>query len=329
MPYNFSEPCSHCGAAALGTWCDCQECSQCGWVGDGDYMSYCECNDDYWCDDCGHCSRCCYDCSYHEDRPVKSWDYRPDFMPKGNPGEPMFGVELEVGGYEDYIVPVVQDIDPYEDHLYMKEDGSISGVEIVTHPMTLEFARTYPFGQMLRGLRDARCNVDRGYGLHVHVDRKAFDTKPRPKTHAHNRLEPRQRQQSQMHQMMWLLFLSRNTEGLVKLARRESSRWAPFTKPVAGELKRKAQGMPYRESRYQAVNCTNRHTFELRFFQATLDEQEFMAAIEFADASVRYARQVTSKDVLRPTGQKALTWHHFTQWVLAHDYPQLTAELTK
>lgn len=78
------------------------------------------------------------------------------------------------------------------------------------------------------------------------------------------------------------------------------------------------------DNRYVAVNCNNAHTFELRFFASTLDKQEFYAALEFADASVRYTRAITIQDVLRG---KALTWRHFTAWVRRRNYKNLLAEI--
>jgi hypothetical protein len=192
----------------------------------------------------------------------------------------------------------------------MKQDGSISGVEIVTHPMTLVWARQYPFAELLCSLRGAGCGVDDEYGLHIHVSRNAFQ---------------RDGKQSAAHQMMWLLFMYRNVAGLETLARRTSSRWASFKKPVSGELARKARSI-HNDDRYVAVNCNNKKTFELRFFKATLDEREFYAALEFADASVRYTRAITIQDVLRG---KAITWRHFTAWVKRHNYQYLLAEISR
>ncbi len=179
--------------------------------------------------------------------------------------------------------------------------------------MTLTWAREYPFDALLAELRRIRCRVDDGYGLHVHVSRNAFQYKPG--------------KQSMTHQMMWLLFLSRNFRNLERLARRPSNRYCQFSKPLPGELKRKAQGRTsYDDSRYVAVNCLNDRTFELRFFKATLNYQEFFAALEFADASVCYTREVNSSNVLRGNG---LTWDHFATWVAEHDYANLTAEIER
>ncbi len=265
---------------------------------------------DWCCDDCGFC--CDEDYDEYSDSRIHEYDWRPRrYNPKGNyPHEPLLGVELEIGGDMGDIADVVESFDGIEDHLYMKKDGSIDGVEIVTHPMTLAYARGYQFGDMLGELRHARCYVNNGYGLHVHVSRNAFQ---------------RQGKQSASHQMMWLLFMYRNVDSLENLARRVSDEWASFRKPDPGELARKAQRIE-RDDRYVAVNCNNARTFELRFFASTLNEREFFAALEFADASVRYTRSFDVQDVLHGG---ALTWPHFTEWVQSRDYPNLFAEITR
>ena len=125
--------------------------------------------------------------------------------------------------------------------------------------------------------------------------------------------------------MMWLLFMYRNSDELEKLARRVSSSWASFRKPEPGELKRKAES-PDQGARYVAVNCNNRDTFELRFFKSTLSAQEFYAAIEFADASVKYTKWISSADVLKG---RALTWADFAEFALKNGYTNLVAEISK
>lgn len=281
-------------------------CDSCGDEVDTDWGYFCESCSVWRCDTCGECAG-----EDNHDSRVHVWDYRPNrFRPKGNHRtEALFGVELEVGGHKSTIANVVARHDDLERHLYMKEDGSIRGVEIVSHPMTLAWARNeFPFATLLESLREAGCYVNDGYGLHIHVSRNAFQ---------------RDGKASAAHQMMWLLFMYRNAAMLEKLARRTSERWAAFHKPQPGELARKAKSV-LREDRYVAVNCNNEKTFELRFFKSTLDEREFYAALEFADASVRYTRSITIQDVLRG---RAITWAHFAKWVKRHNYRNLSAEL--
>ena len=314
MPYgdDFEAYCDEC-CEGTNYYYGCQDCDQV-------FCEDCWCNlnsGDYYC---GRCLRENDDAHDAPCRGVHGYNYTPDFCPKGDTSHTMMGVELEVGDENGRnVVNAVQAIDADEDHLYMKEDGSIQGVEIVTHPMTLEWAREYRFDEMLRGLRNNGCWTDYNYGLHVHVSRAAF----RQRSSANRRRG--YGSQSQHHQMMWLMFLYRNADPLKRLARRDSSRWASFRSPRPGELKRKAQG-PDLDERYVAVNCNNRNTYELRFFQSTLNAQEFWAALEFADASVRYTRNLSSSEVLKGGG---LSWDRFTDWCRQHDYTNLHAQILK
>ncbi|WP_147382337.1 amidoligase enzyme [Mycobacteroides abscessus] len=288
-------------------------CVLCDQEIDPDWDHRCETCQGWRCRECGQC--------IHTEGRVRQWDtrvqaysYRPRrYRPRGSyRAAPLMGVELEVGGDQHRIADVVADVDAGADHLYLKRDMSIDGVEIVTHPMTLTWARRFPFPEMLRRL-ERGCFVDGGdkeYGLHVHVARNAFR---------------RDGKQSAAHQMLWLLFMYRNSAELEKLARRKSDRWARFGQPMPGELARKAKVVECND-RYVAVNCNNKKTYELRFFKSTLNVQEFYAALEFADASVRYTRDVNVRDVLHG---KAITWPHFAAWVAQRKYPNLLAEMNR
>lgn len=307
MPSSEIRTCESCydefDYLATGTYTECGEyrCGDC---------TGCGCCD---CDSCDGCSDCRSfrgedDCD--SDHRVHNYSYRPyPFNMKGE-GTVHFGLELEVGQNEHDIANAVGYVDDSEFHLYLKEDGSITGAEIVTHPMTLDWARNWDkFDTLLTQLKWSGCSVEdyhtgydtQQYGLHVHIARDAF-IRPGGKG-----------KRSTYHQMSWLLFISRNTRQIQRLARRFDSRWARFNPTQPGELKSKAQNrVRFGEGRYVAVNCAPDHTYELRFFAATLEPVELWAALEFADASVEYTRQIKSSDALR---NRALRWPAFTGWV--------------
>lgn len=335
----------------------------------------------YETDDCGCCFTC-DECAYGRTRrrtrrgELHSYSYKPrPYCPKGNyPTEVLMGVELEVGGNQDDIVNRVWEVDAEQSHLYCKSDCSISGVEIVTHPMTLAWAKESGlFPPLLAKLRDDNCFVDKAdcgtnehgngcgegrycdhsYGLHIHVSRNAFRQARKRRTVDPYALPPlnesyedsikrqlrelareRKEQQAINHQMIWLMFLERNSDKLngdVKLARRDSSQYGAFRKSNLDELRRKGEDNPYfNENRYTAINCQNDKTYEMRFFKSTVDTEEFFAALEFADASVEYTRGLNAKNVLRDNG---LDWANFIAWVTdqANDgvakYPNLSAQI--
>ena len=279
---------------------------------------------------------------------VHYYSYKPSpFLPKGNfPSEVLMGIELEVGGDKYTIANRVKEIDGNEDVMYCKADCSIYGTEIVTHPMTLNWLKENArFDDLLEKLRDDDCYVDRAdcqcgdgsycdhsYGLHIHVSRNAFKqlrkrrTAPEPRQMGETyeqrigremrELRRQQRAQEAInHQMIWLMFLERNEDKLAgdyRLARRDPSHYGAFKKSDLRELRAKAEGPNYDEGRYMAINCQNDKTYELRFFKSTVDTEEFYAAVEFADASVEFTRNLDANDVLR---NKALHWSEFVKWL--------------
>jgi hypothetical protein len=349
-----------------GAWCyECNEswsCSNC--YGD-EYTSSYECdscqerdNDEY--DDGCTCSACIsdrenYGGDYNDgsysrrDARVMSWNYKPEFLSKGNPDDLLtMGIELEYEGVPTKIVDaaekVFKGLPPGDNsHLYFKEDGSIgssqfskysTGVEMVSHPMTLGYARQFPFSDVLTEL-STPAFIHEELGLHVHVARDAFTHKGETNT---------------AHQMRWLMFMYRNVSGLEKIGRRDPERWAKFTPPQRGELRSKAsakkdgrrlmcnctyedgwnsfRGTHYVSDhswdRYVAINVNNTATFELRFPMTTVTPAEFYATLELVHASVRYTGAMTA----RAAQQGALSWPAFTAYASKRNYKQLTSALT-
>ena len=94
-----------------------------------------------------------------------------------------FGVELEIdsGGKDEHSARILSNLaNRYNNNIYIKTDGSLSdGLELVTHPMTLEYhLKEMPWNSLLERA------LDLGYyshntdtcGLHIHVNRNSFGT---------------------------------------------------------------------------------------------------------------------------------------------------------
>jgi hypothetical protein len=187
---------------------------------------------------------------------------------------------------------------------YLKEDCSLAdGFEIVTHPMTHEYAsESFPWS-MLRDLRCAGADAD-GAGMHVHVNRDAFD--------------------GPAHVYRWMQLIYRNADGVSGVARRRSYEWASFSHAKRPNLKASAKGDRDGE-RYSAINVQNWATFEVRVFAASLDTQEVRAALDLVAASVEYTRHLTVPVILAG----GWTWDAFRTWVDARpEYSALSEEMT-
>lgn len=290
-------------------------CTNCGnYEFDGDYY-YCDECDDYRCTGCGPCSRYGRCRRNRRDSRVRCYSHKPEPIFKGDMSDVMMGLELEVAGSQRAICDAVEYVNTECGHLYVKEDSSIpNGAEIVSHPQTLDWLNcNFGYRTMLSQLNSNGCDIPNDeHGLHIHVSRKSFSDR-------------RDIGEVVPHKLRWLLFMSRNGEPLTKLARRESGQWAAFVPPRSGELLAQAKAPYYSGSRYRAINCLPDHTYELRFFLATLDYGEFMAALELVDASVKYTASITSGDILK---SDALSWRAFIAWACnqGHRYGHLVRQ---
>ena len=206
-----------------------------------------------------------------------------------------FGVELEVDHGNDQTA-LLRDLKDLDAPIYMKRDGSLdNGVEIVTHPCSLEY-----HAYELRWAEIARICTRHGYkshdtntcGLHIHVGRAGMgkDSTERQATAAKLVLLVR---------TLW--------PELVKFSRRAENKldeWASLpthwrlTEVLAaldGGLDTDEQTVinaalcTEHNGRYQAVNLTNAHTVEFRLFRGTLKRNTLIAAIQLVNNLTNYA----------------------------------------
>lgn len=298
---------------------DCAEeystCSDCNLVVadpvsiNGDYEVCPDCSEDYdRCRGCQWlfrgCEYYCEDCAQPDHSRVHDADYKPapDFHGLG----PLFlGLELEVRtsytGYDDSVKAANTQLDSLG---YLKDDASVSdGFELVTHPMSFDYAMNQFPWSLLPRLRLLGCYTDQEVGIHIHLSRDGFD--------------------SPAHIYRWLKLIYRNEPAVTALARRRYSEWAQFDPDIRAMAKKLAHG-DHGWGRYHAVNARPADTFELRVFASSLKTQQVQAALAFADASVEYSRRLRACDVARG----GWDWNAFTAWVSTRpQYAPLTAEL--
>lgn len=243
-------------------------------------------NDHYYCEDCAP-----------EHSELLDYGFKPEPEFFGDPEALHVGVELEIDGgdigsfIDEAAVPEV----------YFKEDGSLSskGVEIVSHPCTLEYHK---------GLWDGIIGVAKSNGftshdaetcgLHVHIDRAylgQFKT-----------------EQDYTTACIVMLF-DKFWNELVKFSRRtghQIDNWCERTgieltkadmsapEKVADKLQDKARD----EGRYKAVNLQNRNTVEFRLFRGTLRRETFYATLELCQVIVDWCKTHRIPELA------ALTW---------------------
>lgn len=160
--------------------CDCYDnqgystCADCGLLMDSYSGNWCESEGEYYCDSC-----------YEEHRHVGVEDYsykpEPEFHARSSEHEErklFIGVELEVDDGND-AEDLCCGLNKLEQPIYMKHDGSLDaeGVEIVTHPCTLNFHRyELKWGEITRICKNNgyKSHDTTTCGLHTHVNRDVF-----------------------------------------------------------------------------------------------------------------------------------------------------------
>lgn len=304
--------CSDC-VARYTTTCDC--CGTIIWESDayGDeeidlcshcyqthYTTCCHCDALLHRDDAYHLNGYdyCYDC-YHEetedDEAIHEYSYKPEPIFYGESGR-YFGVELEIdgAGVESENADEILNIgNANGEHIYIKSDGSLNeGMEIVSHPMSLDFHKSYCWDRIMRKAveLDYRSHQTATCGLHVHVNRTAFGSE-------------HEEQESVISRILY--FVEHHWNELLRFSRRSESsmnRWAArygyesSPKAILDKAKKGNNG------RYAAINLLNYSTIEFRLFRGTLKYNTFIATLELVDMICDLACELTDEEM------QALSW---------------------
>jgi len=263
-------------------YCTCDDC--------GDVLhrdnAHCIDGDDY-CDDCAPSHRDC----------IRDYSYKPEPIYYGeNAARGYYGLELEIDDGEDRREAARAIQDAGGDCIYLKHDGSLSsdGIEIVTHPATLDYhMHLMPWSDIIQAARDYDyTSHDAGTcGLHIHASRTLFgDNKTTQDLNIAKAIL--------LIDFWWEQYI-------VPFSRRDYNQlneWAkkPDAKIMASDseydaIRKAKQSGEY--DRYKAVNLRNTHTVEFRFFRGTLRRDTIIASIQFVDTLIKYVSGVELKDL--------------------------------
>ncbi len=193
------------------------------------------------------------------------------------------------------------------DYIYAKHDGSLSnGFELVTHPMTLDyhlnevdyvglFERAIAMGY--RSHQTSTC------GLHIHVNRSAFDKTTPEQEEVIARI---------------VFFVENHWNELLKFSRRTEyamNRWSSRygisenTQNTYKKAKEKHLG------RYVAVNLENYNTIEFRLFRGSLRHKTFVATLQLVDEICQTCIHLNDEEL------EGLSWSSFVLGIC--DKPEL------
>lgn len=247
--------------------------------------AYYDSNEEYpYCESC-----------YHQNNmgSIHDYNYKPDPIFYGD-GSLYMGVELEIdGGGKDSsnAYAILEAANQFAEHIYIKSYGSLhDGMEIVTHPCTLEYhANQLPWNDIvLRAL-------DLGYfshkastcGLHIHVNRDAFSD-------YYDQLEACIGRGLFFMEKHWdelLRFSRRTEEQLNQWAARYGLKSSP--KEILDHAKKGYGG------RYTALNLSNDATIEFRIFRGTLKYNTLIAALQLVASICKAAVSMSDEEMSR------------------------------
>lgn len=272
---NYTTLCQQCYEDYYFT---CDACGEVYHISDGEYIDYY-----HYCNSCADNHRTC----------ILPYCEKPNPVFYG--GEAGYGLEVEIDNGECREEAAAEIQAAGGDHIYLKEDGSLSymGIEIVTHPATLDYhANQFPWAEIC----DAALSY--GYrshdtdtcGLHIHASRTLF---------GNTLLE----QDLTIAKIMLLIDRWYDTY-IVQFARRDlykMRQWADKPdadiQPGDADIEAVHKSKKTATNRYKAVNLCNYNTVEFRFFRGTLRRDTIIACIQWVDTIIRYCRNAQLKDL--------------------------------
>ncbi len=185
-----------------------------------------------------------------------------------------------------------------DEHIYIKSDGSLDdGMEIVSHPMTLDFHKGFCWEDIMRkaislGYRSHQTGT---CGLHIHVNRNCLG-------------EDRDDQEMVIGKILY--FVEHHWNEVLKFSRRSEytmNRWAArygyenSPKAILDKAKKGNNG------RYAAVNLMNYSTIEFRLFRGTLKYSTFIATLELVNSIIETALYYSEEELHK------LSWSEFVR----------------
>ena len=246
-------------------------------------------DDAYHLDVCDYCSECYHD-EVDRSRSIHDYRYKPEPIFYGD-SDRYLGVELEIDGAgkdSNNADDLIEIANMSDEHIYIKSDGSLDdGMEIVSHPMTLDFHKDFCWEEIMRkaislGYRSHQTST---CGLHVHVNRDCLG-------------EDRNDQEEVISQILY--FVEHHWNEMLKFSRRSEysmNRWAArygYENSARAILDKAKKGNC---ERYAAVNLMNYSTVEFRMFRGTLKINTFMATLKLVNAIIETALYYSEEEL--------------------------------
>lgn len=259
-----------------------------------------------------YCSECYHD-EVDKSRSIHDYGYKPEPVFYGD-SKRYFGIELEIDGAgkdSDNADELLAIANRGKEHIYIKGDGSLDdGMELVTHPMSLDYHKNYQWEEILKKAisQGYRSHQTSTCGLHIHVNRSSLG-------------ETHDEQEDVISRI--LFFVEMHWAELLKYSRRSEysmNRWAArygYEKSGREILDKAKKG---NNGRYAAVNLMNWATIEFRLFRGSLKYNTLIAAIELVNEICDLAIHLTDEGIAK------MSWSEFVETIEAPELIQYLKE---
>lgn len=285
----------HCEALCetCGEHCD-SSCEQCGEPHCEDWCSMCAAHCYHNHPNCENCHEEGYDDDDDDDDdyrlPLESYSYKPDPNFLGADSNLYLGLELEVAWRGSAAREWLNEfVIPKPSLWYAKEDSTVPGFELVTHPMTIRYAKTrLPYDAIARALDDGAPATNDKCGTHIHISRNALSGR-----------------------QWWILFaIHRELPDLCGFVggRGTTSEWANWSNgenvlknPIGAKLRDRY----LRPERYTPINVTNDSTIELRYPMGDFSPNGIRRNVEWIEALTTYGRDMPAKELAKSINEQS------------------------
>ena len=230
---------------------------------------------------CDHVKEVKYEEILQEEGIIHDYDYIPDtftyYKTNGEERPLYFGLEIELSGKttcedEEDTKKLLEKLP--ENEFYAIHDGSISGVEIVSHPMSYKHIQTIDWDSFFQLTKELEYNnEDHCAGLHIHISKDWFEG----------------HQSETLTKIVYLVYKykCRITE---EIADREPNDYCEYDHSVIEAVNDndifetyKQFSLKYDEEdgKYSAINIMHKDTYEFRVFDGVTNVSDLFKRVEF------------------------------------------------
>ena len=230
---------------------------------------------------CDHVEKIKYEEKIQEEGIIHAYDYIPDtftFYKTNEEEHPLyFGLEIELSGKitredEEDAKKLLEKLP--ENEFYAIHDGSIRGVEIVSHPMSYKHIQTIDWNSFFQLAKELKYdNKDHCAGLYIHISRDWFGG----------------HQSETLTKIVYLVYKYkyRITE---EIADREPNEYCEYDHNTTKAVINNDIFETYRQftlkydnedGKYSAINIMHKDTYEFRVFDGVTNVSDLFKRVEF------------------------------------------------